>query len=293
MTNFEHEISGPENKTTETNNRAPEIIAIPVEEQKRKFLMSEHKRWRDETYSKNPPLSPSEMASSFMVFATTGLNIAALQTDEGKTGLIEGLAISQAMSGFQGKFAMAKETNQPMDYSSNDTKDFGNYLNEGSRLSANLVSEMRKNEDGSKPEETIDEKIAKERQKEEEIAKIEKKFHGSGNENSKSLIIGEIDEFLNYVEMAEEDKKEIAEDILHIVSLEIFNNLKQTNQIENLEMDGRTYSLSELNPENKEDLVIIWKITKKTMENKDMTGEVRNATSRVLNNWLTQFQSAS
>lgn len=290
MNEFEQE---PRNTSAEDYDQKQEYIEVPEKDRKKEFLMSEHKRWRDDNYKEKAALTPAEMAASYMVFATTGLNVAAADTNEGKTGLIEGVVLKQAMSGFYGKFAFAKETNQSMDYNSNDTKDFSNYLSEGSQLSANLVSEMRQNKGESKPDEPMEEKIAREQQKEEEIAKIEKKFHGSGNENSEGLIRGEIDEFLDDIEMTEEDKKEIAEDILHIVSLEIFNDLKQTNRIENVEMDGRTYSLSELNPENKEDLVIIWKITEKTMENKDMTGEIRIATSRVLNSWLTQFQNAS
>lgn len=290
MTESEQEIR---DSSVEGDDRLTELVEIPENEQKRKFLMSEHKRWLDDAYAKNSPLTPSEMASSYMVFATTGLNIAALNTDEGKTGLIEGLALTQAMSGFQGKFAIAKENNQSMDYDSGNTKNFGNYLSEGSRISANLVGEMRRNQSEPKPNETMDDKIAREQQKEAEIAKIEKTFHRSNNENREGAIRGEIEEFLDEVELTESQKKEIAEDLLHLVALEIFNNLKETNRIENVEIDGRTYSLSELNPENEEDLIIIWKITEKTMENKDMTGEIRTATSKVLNNWLTQFQSAS
>jgi len=279
----------------EINGRgeAVEKVKLSENQEKRQYLMSEHKRWRDETYKEKSALSPSEMASSYMIFATTGLNIASLDTNENKAGLIEGVVLTQAMSGFQGKFAVAKENSQLAEYSSNNTKDFGNYLSEGSRLSANLVSEMRQNNSESKSNETMDEKIAREQQNEEEVAKIEKKFHRAGNENREGMIRSEIDEFLDKVEMTEIEKKEIAEDLLHIVSLEIFNDLKQTNRIENVEMDGRTYSLSELNPENKDDLVIIWKITEKTMENKDMTGEIRTATSKVLNNWLAQFQNVS
>jgi len=149
---------------------------------------------------------------------------------------------------------------------------------------------MRQGKNESKPEETMDEKVAREQQKEEEIANIEKKFHKAGSENREGMIRGEIDEFLDKVEMTEIQKKEITEDLLHIVSLEIFNDLKQTNRIENVEMDGKTYSLSELNPDNKEDLVLIWKITEKTMEDKDMSSEIRTATSRVLSNWLANFE---
>ena len=293
MTNFEQEIYSTTDLSAETDGQVPELAIIPENEQKRKFLMSEHKRWRDDTYAKNTPLTPVEMASSFMVFATTGLNIAALETDEGKKGLIEGLALTQAISGFQGKFAMAKENNRSMEYNSSNIKDFGNYLSEGSRISANLVSEMRQNKDESNTDETMEERIAKGQQNEKEVSNIEKMFHGGNNENREGVIRGEIEEFLNAVELTESQKKEITEDLLHIVSLEIFNNLKQTNQIEDVEMDGKTYSLSELNPDNKEDLAIIWKITEKTMENKDMTGEIRTATSKVLNNWLSQFQNVN
>jgi len=278
------------NENINGNEEETKPVVLSENQEKRQYLMSEHKRWRDETYKEKSALTPSEMASSYMIFATTGLNIAALDTNEGKTGLIEGVALSQAMSGFQGKFAVAKETNQLVDYNSNNTKDFGNYLSEGSRLSANLVSEMRQNKGESKPDETMDEKVKREQQNEEEVAKIEKKFHRTNNENREGAIRGEIDEFLDKVEVTETEKKEITEDLLHIVSLEIFNDLKQTNRIENVEMDGRTYSLSELNPENKDDLVIIWKITEKTMEDKDMSGEIRTATSRVLSNWLANFE---
>ena len=288
---FEKEPTGnPVNEFITGDGKEVAPVELPENEQKRQYLMSEHKRWRDETYKEKSALSPSEMASSYMIFATTGLNIANLDTDEGKKGLIEGLAVTQAMSGLQGKFAMAKENNQLAEYNSSDTNDFSSYLSKGSQISANLVSEMRQGKNESKPEETMDEKVAREQQKEEEIANIEKKFHKAGSENREGMIRGEIDEFLDKVEMTEIQKKEITEDLLHIVSLEIFNDLKQTNRIENVEMDGKTYSLSELNPDNKEDLVLIWKITEKTMEDKDMSSEIRTATSRVLSNWLANFE---
>lgn len=241
----------------------------------REIYRQRHHEWRDATFAQADNLSPCELAASYFLFGASGIDLTALDDEKGKRAFVVGHALGSVISSVR----TAAKKGQTLEVSTcNDRFSSERYFDEGSRYASKMIAVMKEkaltDNDNSHNTEQI-----------QAIEQIEKRFAGIDREGREGEILEELDPILSNPELGlnVHDKKEVARDILHGITLELYLWIRRT-------YPDKQAEIAKLDPENPEDIAKIFDIAEECSSISGMEEEVQNAANQVISSYISFLQ---